>query len=163
MAPNPIRPKAGAILPDEPGADTRDLADIILVFQRSFLNNLSAELSHGNLSFAQFFLLTALDRGESMSMSNIAARMGHTTAAATGLVDRLEALGYVERAHSTDDRRKVMVRITSHGRALVGRTKEDMVHNLTAVMTYLTGPEQKAWLQIYRKIYGVLQTQFSCQ
>ena len=89
--------------------------------------------------------------------------MRHTTAAATGLVDRLEALKYVQRAHSTADRRKVMVRITSQGRALVGRTKEDMVHNLTAVMTYLTGPEQKAWLQIYRKIYGVLQTQFSCQ
>lgn len=163
MPPNSIQPKSGAPLSADASPDTRDLAEIILVFQRSFLNNLSIELSRGNISFAQFFLLTALDRGESMSMSNIAARMRHTTAAATGLVDRLEALGYVERAHSTDDRRKVLVRITAQGRALVARTKEDMVHNLNAVMTYLTGPEQKAWVQIYRKIYGVLQTQCSCQ
>ncbi len=155
-----VQPKAGANAPD--GPDTRDLAEIILVFQRSFLNNLSAELSKGNISFAQFFLLTALECGDAMTMSSIAARMRHTTAAATGLVDRLEALGYVARAHATDDRRKVLVRITSQGSALVARTKEDMVHNLNAVMTYLTGSEQKAWVQIYRKIYGVLQTQSLC-
>lgn len=156
-----VQPKAGAHALD--GPDTRDLAEIILVFQRSFLNNLSVELSRGNISFAQFFLLTALEGGDPMTMSNIAARMRHTTAAATGLVDRLEALGYVARAHATDDRRKVLVRITAQGSALVARTKEDMVENLNAVMTYLTGPEQKAWVQIYRKIYRVLQTQFSCQ
>lgn len=155
-----VQPKAGANTPA--GPDTRDLAEIILVFQRSFLNNLSAELSKGNISLAQFFLLTALECGDAMTMSSIAARMRHTTAAATGLVDRLEALGYVARAHATDDRRKVMVRITSQGSALVARTKEDMVHNLNAVMTYLTGSEQKAWVQIYRKIYGVLQTQSLC-
>ena len=92
-------------------------------------------------------------------MSEIAARMRHTTAAATGLVDRLEALGYVARAHSTDDRRKVHVRITACGSALVARIKEDMIHNLTAIMTYLTGTEQKAWVQIYRKIHGVFEAQ----
>lgn len=161
MTANTVQPKAGAHAPE--GSDTRDLAEIILVFQRSFLNNLSAELSRGNVSFAQFFLLAALEGGDAMTMSSIAARMRHTTAAATGLVDRLEALGYVARAHGTDDRRKVMVRITARGRALVARTKEDMVHNLNAVMTYLTGSEQKAWVQIYRKIYGVLQTQLLCQ
>lgn len=155
-----VQPKPGTRAPN--GPDTRDLADIILVFQRSLLNNLSAELSRGNVSFAQFFLLTALEGGAAMTMSSIAARMRHTTAAATGLVDRLEALGYVARAHATDDRRKVLVRITAQGRALVARTKEDMVHNLNAVMTYLTGSEQKAWVQIYRKIYGVLQTQLLC-
>lgn len=157
----PVQPKPGAQA--HAGSDTRDLAEIILVFQRSFLNNLSAELSRGNISFAQFFLLTALEGGEALTMSRIAARMRHTTAAATGLVDRLEALGYVARAHSTEDRRKVLVRITAQGRALVARTKEDMVHNLNAVMTHLTSAEQKAWVQIYRKIYGVLQTQFLCQ
>jgi len=39
-------------------------------------------------------------------MSGIALKMGHTTAAATGLVDRLEKLGYVQRSHALDDRRK---------------------------------------------------------
>ena len=71
-------------------------------------------------------------------MSEIAARMRHTTAAATGLVDRLETFGYVVRAHATDDRRKVLVHITPCGSELVGRIKDDMIHNLNTTMTHLT-------------------------
>ena len=33
--------------------------------------------------------------------------MGHSTAAATGLVDRLEKLGYVQRLHASDDKEKL--------------------------------------------------------
>ena len=48
-------------------------------------------------------------------MSAIAKKMGHTTAAASGLVARLENLGYVVRSVARDDRRKVMVCITPKG------------------------------------------------
>ena len=92
-------------------------------------------------------------------MSQIAARMRHTTAAATGLVDRLESLGHVERAHSTDDRRKILVRITARGSELVASSKGDMIRNVNSVMTYLSPGEQKAWLQIYRKIHRVFTSQ----
>src|SRR5260370_3623556 len=80
--------------------------------QRSFLAHLSAELSRGSVSFPQYFLLTYLEHKEVISMSEIAAKMGHTTAAATGLVDRLERLGYVHPAHAVDDRRNMTGRIT---------------------------------------------------
>jgi DNA-binding MarR family transcriptional regulator len=45
-----------------------------------------------------------------------------TTGAITNRIDRLEQRGLVERA-STDDRRKVLVRLTKHGLAVV----EDVV------------------------------------
>ena len=86
-------------------------------------------------------------------MSGIAAKMGHTTAAATGLVDRLEKLGYVQRAHAVDDRRKVMVRITKKGSNLVALIRQDMVEKVaTMLRNHLTAEEGKIWLQIYRKI-----------
>jgi DNA-binding MarR family transcriptional regulator len=69
----------------------------------------------------------------------------------------LENLAYVERAHSTDDRRKVLVRITARGATLVTRIKDDMIHNLSALMTYLSADEQKAWLVIYRKLNIICQ------
>lgn len=159
VAPQQITPKAGTPASAEPCVDTQELAEIILFFQRSLLSNLSREVARGNVSFAQFFLLAALDRGEALTMSEIAAIMRHTTAAATGLVDRLETLGYVERAHATDDRRKVLVRITAQGSELVARCKGDMARNINSVMTYLTSTEQKAWLQIYRKIHRVFLAQ----
>ena len=85
-------------------------------------------------------------------------RMGHTTAAATGLVDRLENLHYLERSHATDDRRKVRVKITPKGQTLVTRIKQDVVQNLTSIMTHLTAAERKAWLQIYRKVHALCQS-----
>jgi len=91
-------------------------------------------------------------------MSAIAQKMGHTTAAASGLVDRLENLGYVMRSVARDDRRKVMVCITPKGSALVRRIREEIVGNLMKVLNHLTPDEQKAWLQIYSKIYDYCQS-----
>lgn len=90
-------------------------------------------------------------------MSAIAQKMGHTTAAASGLVARLENLGYVVRSSAPEDRRKVMVCITEKGSALVRRIREEMVGNLMKIMSHLTDAEQKAWLQIYSKIYDFCQ------
>jgi DNA-binding MarR family transcriptional regulator len=84
--------------------------------------------------------------------------MGHTTAAASGLVARLENLGYVMRSVARDDRRKVMVCITSKGSALVLRIREEIVGNLVKVLNHLTPDEQKAWLHIYSKIYDYCQS-----
>ncbi len=91
-------------------------------------------------------------------MFAIAQKMGHTTAAASGLVARLENLGYVMRSVARDDRRKVMVCITPKGSALVRRIREEMVGNLMKILEHLTPDEQKAWLQIYSKIYDYCQS-----
>jgi DNA-binding MarR family transcriptional regulator len=126
--------------------------------QRCFVLHLSNELAPGNVSFPQFFLLTYLDQKEMLTMSAIAQKMGHTTAAASGLVARLENLGYVVRSSAAEDRRKVMVCITPKGSALVRRIREEMMGNLSKVMQHLTPEEQKAWLHIYTKIYNYCQS-----
>ncbi len=151
-----IQPKRGAPR-FTPNQETEELAGILMLIQRRFLVNLSRELGRGNVSFVQFFLLTALAQEDSLTMSEIAKRMGHTTAAATGLVDRLENLHYLDRSHATDDRRKVRVKITPKGHTLVTRIKQDVVQNLTSIMTHLTAAERKAWLQIYRKVHALCQ------
>ena len=143
---------------DQIRADAERLSHIVLEMQRCFVLHLCKELAPGNVSFPQFFLLTYLDRKEVLTMSAIAQKMGHTTAAASGLVDRLENLGYVMRSVARDDRRKVMVCITPKGSALVRRIREEMVGNLMKILNHLTPDEQKAWLQIYSKIYDYCQS-----
>ena len=90
-------------------------------------------------------------------MTEIASKMGHTTAAATGLVDRLEKLGLVLRVHAQEDRRKVFVRPTPEGCALVASVRSDMVENLMRMMSHLDLGEQKAWVRIYEKIFDFCQ------
>ncbi|MEP6956294.1 MAG: MarR family transcriptional regulator [Chthoniobacterales bacterium] len=138
--------------------DAERLSHIILEMQRCFVLHLCKELAPGNVSFPQFFLLAALDQKEVLTMSAIAQKMGHTTAAASGLVARLQAIGYVVRSSAPEDRRKVLVCITEKGSALVRRIRGEMVGNLLKVMAHLTPGEQKAWLQIYTKIYDYCLT-----
>jgi len=143
---------------DEFRADAERLSDIVLEMQRCFVLHLCKELAPGNVSFPQFFLLAYLDQKEVLTMSAIARKMGHTTAAASGLVARLENLGYVVRSIAREDRRKVMVCITAKGSTLVRRIRQEMVGNLMKIMEHLTPDEQKAWLHIYSKIYDYCQT-----
>lgn len=116
-------------------ADADRLADFVLFTQRSCILNLSTELNKGNVSFPQFFLLAYLSSEEYLTMSDIAKKMGHSTAAATGLVDRLEKLGYVERVHAAEDRRKIMVRITNKGVELVGKMRKEIATDLAGILS----------------------------
>jgi DNA-binding MarR family transcriptional regulator len=134
-------------------AAAEELAEIVTRMQRKFLLSLSEKLRHGSVSFPQYFLLGYLDKQEVITMSGIASKMGHTTAAATGLVDRLEKLEYVQRSHALDDRRRVMVRITKKGSGLVAEIRRDMVDKIMKLLReHLTAEEGIAWLQIYRKV-----------
>jgi len=117
-----------------------DVADFIMFTQRSFLLDLSRELNRGNVSYAQFFLLGYLASEKQLTMTDISRKMGHSTAAATGLVDRLEKLGYVQRLHAADDRRKVMVQITAKGHQLVQQLRDNLASNVADVMASSNNP-----------------------
>jgi DNA-binding MarR family transcriptional regulator len=119
-SPSPHQPSA------KNKADAEKLADYVLFVQRTVILNLSTELNKGNVSFPQFFLLTYLASEEYLTMTDIAKKMGHSTAATTGLVDKLEKLGYVERVHAIEDRRKIMVRITAKGVDFIAKRKTEI-------------------------------------
>ncbi len=116
------------------GSDAHSLADFVMFSQRNLILKLSPALNRGRVSFPQFFLLAYLEEEECLSMSSIARIMGHTTAAATGMVDRLEEHGHLRRFASSGDRRKIMVRITPRGKALVEKMRETIAQDLAKMM-----------------------------
>lgn len=128
------------------------LADFIMFAQRSFLLDLSRELNKGNISYAQFFLLGYLANEDYLTMTDISKKMGHSTAAATGLVDRLEKLGYVQRLHAADDRRKVMVQITRKGIELVSRLRNAIANNISEVMAAQEKGEEDSVQPVYSQL-----------
>ena len=132
--------------------EVNSLATIIMVMQRRFMASLMGELSRGKVSFPQFFLLGHLCSQGPSGMGCIASLMDHSMPAATGLVQRLEKLGYVKRSADKEDGRKVVVHATPKGSRLVEGIRQEMVGNLEKVMERLEPLEQRAWLDIYRKI-----------
>lgn len=135
-----------------PPRDHAKLADFILFSQREFLLNLSRDLNKDNISFAQFFLLSYLSTSKELTMTDIARKMGHSTAAATGLVDRLEKLGYMERTHAIDDRRKVLVRITAKGVDLVSRLRDELQTRIAEAMEETQTADAGSFISAYRKL-----------
>ena len=135
-------------------ADADRLADFVLFTQRSCILNLSTELNKGNISFPQFFLLTYLSSEEYLTMSDIAKKMGHSTAAATGLVDRLEKLSYVERVHAVEERRKIMVRITPKGVELVSKMRSEIANDLAGILAGMDEDQAESVEHTKRAIHG---------
>jgi len=133
-------------------ADADRLADFVLFTQRSCILNLSSELNKGNVSFPQFFLLTYLSSEDYLTMSDIAKKMGHSTAAATGLVDRLEKLSYVERMHAAEDRRKIMVCITSKGVELVSKMRKEIATDLAGILAGMDEEEAETVEHTHRAL-----------
>lgn len=78
---------------------------------------------HGIESWIYDVLATLRRSGEPFELSpgELVAQTMVTTGAMTNRIDRLVERGLVERSHSEADRRRVIVRLTDEGRALVDR------------------------------------------
>ena len=77
-----------------------------------------AALAELGLGFAQAHALRMLDPDEPIAMSALAERLFCDASNVTGLVDRLEARGLVERRSSEHDRRVKALTLTAAGVAL---------------------------------------------
>ncbi|SDD60520.1 MarR family winged helix-turn-helix transcriptional regulator [Glycomyces harbinensis] len=60
-------------------------------------------------------ILAAARRGEPMSPSALARELGLSPSATTALIDRLEAVGHVERERPSGDRRRVALHVPEAG------------------------------------------------
>ncbi len=109
-----------------------------------------------NISFPQFKMLYMLDRSGSLKVSELAERQGLTSAAITGLTDKLLVDGYVERARTEQDRRVVMISITEKGREMVAKLSESQRETLLLVFSDLSDEDIDHLKRIYSILLGNL-------
>ncbi len=84
-----------------------------------FRERISTTLEEFHLSRPQAFLLYALGSGRPLSQHEVADRLHCEPSNVTGLIDRLEAKGLVERRPDPADRRVKRLVATKKGRALI--------------------------------------------
>lgn len=95
----------------------------------------------GAITFAQMRVLwTLANNGRFATPGEIAERLGVTSSTATGLVERLADGGYIERAHSTEDRRQVLLKLLPKGRRLMDGFSRQRRSRLQKLMSRL-GPD----------------------
>jgi len=71
----------------------------------------------------QATLLWLVKRSPGLSLAELAAEEGISAPAMSGHVDRLERAGLLERVRSSDDRRRVGLRLTDEGERLMRRVR----------------------------------------
>lgn len=129
------------------------LAELTMFLQRHFLISLTHQTSELKLSIPQYTLLGFLSAKGALTMGHLAALMGHSTPAATGLVDRLCRSGLVRRTTSPEDRRQVLVEITGNGKVVVENARQELVSCLNDISSRLSPEDQQAWVRIYEAMH----------
>ena len=79
----------------------------------------SERLLRMGISMAQLHILYTLQRSGEMPMSRLADVLQVSLSNATGLIDRIEERGFVERTRVPEDRRVVVIRVTEAGRRML--------------------------------------------
>lgn len=79
----------------------------------------SERLLRAGVSMAQLHILFTLERNGEMTMSRLADVLDVSLSSATGLIDRIEDRGFVERIRIPEDRRIVVIRVTPTGRQML--------------------------------------------
>jgi MarR family transcriptional regulator, lower aerobic nicotinate degradation pathway regulator len=129
-----------------PATGGTDLGLVDALAQLSFsVHGILGRIAAGHdVSMAQTRLLGIL-RDRHPTIKELAGFLQVDKSSVTGLVDRAEERGLVERVSSTVDRRSVQVIITPAGRALVDRVTAEFETEIAHLATDLT-PNQQARL-----------------
>ena len=96
-----------------------DLRPVLLRLARE----LRKETEQLGITARQATLLWLVKRNPGLSLAQLAAEEGISPPAMSGHVDRLERAGFLERVRSSDDRRRVGLRLTDDGERLMRRVR----------------------------------------
>ena len=101
--------------------------DLVAAELRPVLLRLARELRKETeqlgITARQATLLWLVKRSPGLSLAELAAEEGISPPALSGHVDRLERAGLIERVRSTEDRRRVGLRLTDDGSRLLRRVR----------------------------------------
>jgi DNA-binding MarR family transcriptional regulator len=89
-------------------------------------------------------------------VGEVAEGLGITAASASLALDRLQALGYIERKKRSRDRRSVQVFATRSGRALVARVRRIVDAKLSRAMSRIGVEDTKGFTELAGKVTRIL-------
>ena len=124
----------------------------ILRTNDQFQNRFGRLFREFGVTHSQYNVLRIL-RGEGKPMPSleIAERMIQVVPAITGLIDRLEAVGLVERHRCDQDRRVVYVNLTDKARKLLAKMDQPVMDLHHSLIGHLTKTELKELSRLLEK------------
>jgi MarR family transcriptional regulator, organic hydroperoxide resistance regulator len=130
-----------------PAREAQQLFFEIGMVQRQRVGAALAELG---LTFSQAHALRLLDRERPIPMSALAGRLFCDASNVTGIADRLESRGLIERRNAEEDRRVKGLALTAAGQRMRDRV-HDLMSEPPAAIAALSSADQRALRDILRR------------
>jgi DNA-binding MarR family transcriptional regulator len=139
-----------------PSDETRRLVDEVVDEitswnPREFIAAFS-RLHHGQVSMVHLNVLILLEATGPLPMNRLAEALDISVASVTGVVDRMEARGLVERQRDADDRRVILVHPAEGGRRLFAEIDQKRRQGLGRLLSHLTEDQLSGLLAGHRAL-----------
>ena len=118
------------------------------------------DIAHYGLTGPQFSVIEALGHLGPMKITNFCSKLLVSGGNVTVVVDNLEKTGLVERVHSKDDRRTIVVQLTPKGKKLFHQIFVKHAAHITKLASILTESEQEQLAALLKKLGIGLKEQF---
>jgi DNA-binding MarR family transcriptional regulator len=133
-------------------APTRDdlVAEVLGELNQISLKDFQGALKRwqqGTLSLIHLNVLMQLRANGPTTMTHLAEMLDVSVASATGIVDRMEKKGVIERRRSDEDRRVVAVNVTDQGERVLNAMQEERHIRLTLLLAEISDDDLAALLQ----------------
>jgi DNA-binding MarR family transcriptional regulator len=132
------------------------LNEIFPVIMKEFTRRMSKEFVKSKITLPQFLILHFLFQEGASKMTDLARFVRVSTAAMTGIVDRLLKSGYVSREYNLQDRRIVKVKLTAKGIELSKKVNQERRRMMISIFSKISERDRSDYLRILTQIKEIL-------
>lgn len=149
----------------EVGNSVDELGNGILVFKaikkvmQSFKNSMEHQFSDFDLTGPQGMLVGTLMHYDKMKISDLSEKLALSNSTVSGILDRLEKQGLIERIRSKDDRRVVYVSVTPEFRKDAKEKYRDVQQKFEEMLRKATPEENEIIRKGFETLESVIQRQ----
>ena len=134
------------------------LSRIMPVIMKEFARRNANELSRGKITLPQLFTIGFLNEKGESRMTDLARFMKVSTAAMTGVVERLVRDAYALRVFDPQDRRIIKVKLTPKGLELIKKINQQKRRMFIDIFSQISPTERERYLSILEQIAKILNT-----
>lgn len=137
------------------------LNEIFPVIMKEFTRRMSKEFIKSKITLPQFLILHFLFQEGASKMTDLARFLHVTTAAMTGIADRLLKAGYVLREYEPQDRRIIKVKLTAKGIGLFKKVNQERRRMMINIFSKISEADRADYLRILTRIKEILEKKTS--
>jgi len=138
-------------------AETEEILAHIRALRRDLLRNPYADAEGSGLTGPQVTVMACLVRGGPLTLTELSRQLGMSHSTASGIVDRLQARGLVQRTPDATDRRRTRITVTEDVSRYVRELEEGPAARLAAALAGASADQRRAIREGFRLLRELLR------